>query len=79
MQSSSMTTTVIDSEHRARIPTAAPDERFWVIEDDSGYRLQRIGGAKKSMSREEVLRAIASSSLVFPRDWEEMRPDTREP
>jgi bifunctional DNA-binding transcriptional regulator/antitoxin component of YhaV-PrlF toxin-antitoxin module len=33
----------------------------------------------RSMTREQVVRAIKSSRLKFPRSWEQMRKETREP
>ncbi|MBM3839623.1 MAG: hypothetical protein FJ398_16965 [Verrucomicrobia bacterium] len=76
-----MKTTTIDSEHRATIPGSVPHERFWIIEEENGYRLQRLPKPDKTtkLSREDVIRALHSSKLTFPRDWEEMRADTREP
>ena len=76
-----MKTTTIDSEHRATIPGAVPKQKFWIIDDDMGYRLHRIPVPAKStkMTREEVINAIQSCKLKFPRDWDEMRAETREP
>ena len=66
-----MTTTIIDSQNRAVIPGASPSEEYLVIEEQTGFRLER-------MTREQVRRAIQASPLHFPRDWEEMRSETRE-
>lgn len=76
-----MKTTTIDSEHRAHIPGAPPNQKYWIIENDLGFNLLRIPEAESGsrMSREEVIRAIQNCQLTFPRDWEEIREDTREP
>ena len=76
-----MKSVIADSEHRVMIPGAAPRQRFWVIEDSGGYRLQRIPEPKsgKKMSREEVLHAIKDCELTFPREWKQIREETREP
>jgi hypothetical protein len=36
-------------------------------------------GPVRFISKAQVIRAIKSSSLKFPRAWEEMRRETREP
>ena len=69
----------IDQESRIRIAGTCPKERFWVIEQPDGYRLKRVDEPKKRMSRQEVLKALKQSKLVFTRDWEQIRRDTREP
>jgi hypothetical protein len=76
-----MKAVITDSESRVTIPGASPRQKFWIIEDRAGYRLQRIPehSPGRRMSREEVLRAIRDCELTFPRDWEEIRAETREP
>jgi hypothetical protein len=71
----------IDDQQRAQLPGAVPKEKFWIIQDAFGYRLQRIPQQDNGtrMRREEVLNAIRSSKLTFTRDWEEIRQETREP
>jgi hypothetical protein len=71
----------IDQQHRAELPGAVPNEKFWIIQDALGYRLYRIPAPEngRRMPREEVLKAIRSSKLTFTRDWEEIRRETREP
>ena len=76
-----MTTATIDELQRAQLPGAVPKEKFWIIQDAFGYRLQRIPQPDNGtrLPHEEVLKAIRSSKLTFTRDWEEIRLDTREP
>jgi hypothetical protein len=71
----------IDDQQRAQLPGAVPRERFWIIQDVFGYRLNRIPPPDNGtrMPREDVLKAIRSSKLTFTRDWEEIRQETREP
>ena len=71
----------IDDQQRAQLPGAVPKGKYWIIQDASSYRLQRIPPPDNGtrMRREDVLKAIRSSKLTFTRDWEEIRQETREP
>jgi len=76
-----MKTATIDDQQRAELPGALPKEKFWIIQDAFGYRLNRIPPPDNGtrMLREDALQAIRSSKLTFTRDWEEIRRETREP
>jgi len=68
-----------DQEKRIRLAGATPKEKFWIIEEPGGYCLKRIVEPACRLSRTEVIRRINRSKLVFTRDWDEIRKDTREP
>ncbi len=68
----------VDQESRIRINGAKPSEKFWVIEEKYGYRLERVPEPENRLSKEEVIRKIKASSLRFS-GWEKLREDTREP
>ena len=75
-----MKTATIDDQQRAQLPDAVPKEKFWIIKDAFGYRLNRISQPDNGtrMKRDDVLKAIRSSKLTFTRDWDDIRRETRE-
>ena len=72
----------VDNAHRIRLMALKPGEYYEPQingPDADEVTLRRLRPARKKMTKEKVLKAIANSRLHFTSSWDELRRETREP
>jgi hypothetical protein len=75
-----MKTVTVDPHCRIRLGGEAPQTKFWVIPDETGYQLRRIPNfeEEKKPTVEEAAALIKKHAWNINATWEEIQKDTRE-
>jgi hypothetical protein len=71
----------VDNAHRIRLLALKPGEYYEPEvrgREADEVTLRRLRPARKKMTKQEVLKAIANSRLRFTTNWDKLRAETRE-